>query len=130
MVILDTHALVFDALAPERMSRRAARAVQRAAESSELACSDITLWEVAMLVAKGRLQIPEDVSAFLSNAIHARAIQVLPISPEVAALAASSRFAQGDPADRIIGSTALVHRAVLVSADEQMKGVTGLSVVW
>jgi PIN domain nuclease of toxin-antitoxin system len=130
VVILDTHALVFDALAPERMSRRAARAVQRAAEENELACSDIALWEVAMLVAKGRLQIPEDVAGFLHSAIHARAIQLLPISPEVAALAASSRLPHGDPADRIIGSTALVHRAALVSADEQMKGVEGLSVVW
>lgn len=130
MVILDTHALVFDALAPDRLSRNAARAVRRAADAGDLACSDISLWEIAMLLAKGRLQIPDDVAAFLSNVIHARAIDVLPITPEIAALAISGRFAHGDPADRIIGSTAIVHRAVLVSADENLTAVQGLSVVW
>jgi PIN domain nuclease of toxin-antitoxin system len=130
VVILDTHALVFDALAPERLSRKAARTVERAAADGDLACSDISLWETAMLMAKGRLEVSEEVSLFLYNVIQARAIDVLAITPEIAALATSVRFPHGDPADRIIASTAMVHRAVLVSADEKLKAVQGLSVVW
>lgn len=52
MVILDSHAIVYDALDPRRLSRRAARAIEGAAAEGTLACSDISLWEIAMLVRR------------------------------------------------------------------------------
>ncbi|MBK6276626.1 MAG: hypothetical protein IPF57_00195 [Gammaproteobacteria bacterium] len=40
------------------------------------------------------------------------------------------RFMHGDPADRIIGATALVLNATLVTADCQLQQVAGLRCVW
>jgi len=50
--ICDTHVLLFHALAPERLSRLAARAVAAGTENGQLACADISLWEIGMLHAR------------------------------------------------------------------------------
>ena len=53
MILLDTCVLVFDALAPERLSTEALRAIEEGEENGSLACCDISLWEIAMLVSQG-----------------------------------------------------------------------------
>lgn len=129
-MILDTHAIVYDALDPKRLSRRAARTIETAAAEGTLACSDISLWEIAVLVAKGRLDPGVEVLEFLNDVIASRALRVIPITPVIAVLAQSSDLPHGDPADRIIFATTVVHRARLVSADEKLRGIKVLDVVW
>ena len=130
MIVLDTHVLVSDALDPKRLSRRARDAIAESQAADELACSDISLWEIAMLIARKRLRVDADPAAFLEGLIQARAVRVLAITPAIAVLAQSDVFAHGDPADRIIAATALAHRARLVSADQRLRQIKALSVVW
>ncbi len=128
MVVLDTHVLIYDALEPKRLSTRARRALE--GPNGPLAASDISLWEMAMLIARGRVEPGVDAARFIQDVIDARAIRVLPITAQVAVLAQSSDFAHGDPADRIIAATAMAHRASLVSADRQLARTRGLEVIW
>ena len=130
MVVLDTNALIFDALQPKRLTPRASRAIETASARGDIACSDISLWEIAMLVAKNRLDPGAELTQFLHDMILARGLRVLPITPEIAALAQSAQFAHGDPADRIISATALYHQAKLVSADARLRKLKTLEVVW
>ena len=64
MIICDTHVLVFDALAPARLSAKARRRLKDAESAGQLACADISLWEIAMLIAKRRLEIDEESGSF------------------------------------------------------------------
>lgn len=128
MVVLDTHVLVYDALDPKRLSARARRALE--GEHGPLAASDISLWELAMLIAKGRIDPATDAAQFIQDVIDARAVRVLPLTAQIAALAQSDAFGHGDPADRIIAATALAHGAALVSADRKLARTRGLSVIW
>ena len=128
MVVLDTHVLVYDALDPKRLSVRARRALE--GEHGPLAASDISLWELAMLIAKRRIDPATDAAQFIQDVIDARALRVLPLTPQIAALAQSDAFGHGDPADRIIAATALAHGAALVSADRQLARTRGLRVIW
>lgn len=130
MIVLDTHVLLNDALDPKRLTRRARAAIERGQAEESLACSDISLWETAMLIAHGRLRVDADAKTFLERVLQSRSIRVLPITPEIAVLAQSEEFAHGDPADRIIAATALAHRARLVSADARLRRIRALSVVW
>ena len=130
MVVLDTNALIFDALQPKRLTARATRAIESATARDEIACSDISLWEIAMLVAKERLDPGVDLTQFLHDVIQARGLQVLPITPEIAVLAQSGHFTHGDPADRIIAATAMHYKAKLVSADAQLRRLKVVEVVW
>ena len=130
MVVLDTNALIFDALQPKRLTPRALRTIETASAHGDIACSDISLWEIAMLVAKDRLDPGTELAQFLHDLIQARGLRVLPITPEIAVLAQSAQFSHGDPADRIVSATALFHQAKLVSADARLRKLKAVEVVW
>ena len=130
MILLDTHALVFDALAPDTLSRRARQTIDEGDAAGNLACSDISLWEIAMLISKGRLRVEEDTIIFLQTIIAARSVRVVPISAEIATLSASGDTGVGDPADRLIAATALQHVARLVTRDRALAAVPGLTTIW
>jgi PIN domain nuclease of toxin-antitoxin system len=131
MIVLDTCAMIFDALDPDRLGRRARRELDAASAKGIAACSDISLWEIAMLAARGRLNPGTDVITFIDLVVTSRNLQVLPITPEVAHLSASYRgFHHADSADRIIASTALFLKATLLTPDDRLRTVKGLKVVW
>ena len=131
MLLLDTCALIFDALSPERLSKRAETAIEKGDEQGELACSTISLWEIAMLIAKGRLDPGTDALGFIRLLLAARRLQVVQITPEIAVTSADAElFVHADPADRIIAATALMHKARLITCDQNLAKVKGLAVLW
>lgn len=130
MILLDTCALIYDALDPARLGPRAARLIEEEAEIGGLVCSDMTLWETAMLAAKGRLSLPTSPGQFLTLALEARRIRVAPITPEIAEISCGDRFHHADPADRIIAATGLALEAPIVTCDARLRDVRGLKTVW
>ncbi|AUX39540.1 uncharacterized protein SOCE26_009330 [Sorangium cellulosum] len=120
MILLDTCAILYDALTPDRLSIAARDAIERADASGALACCDISLWEIAMLVDRGRIDPGTDVASFLDLVLTARSIQVLPITPAIAVLSVSLGL-HGDPADRLIAATAVHHGATLLTSDQRRK---------
>lgn len=83
-----------------------------------------------MLIAKGRIDPATDAVQFIDDIVQARALRLLPISAKIAVLAQSEDFQHGDPADRLIAATAIVHGAQLVTADARLKRIPGLRVLW
>lgn len=55
MILLDTHALVWLALEPQKLSKEAKDAISNARKTSLLAFAGITLWEIGWLVENGTL---------------------------------------------------------------------------
>jgi len=130
LIVLDTDALIYDALAPARLSARARKAIALAFKQRELACSDISLWEIAMLIAHKRLDPAMDARQFLHDLIAARHVRVLPITAEIALLSQSDVFSHGDPADRLIAATALLHRAPLITSDAKLRKLKDVATIW
>lgn len=127
----DTCVLVFDALTPARLSERARAALDDGEDRGALFCSDISLWEIAMLVHKGRLDPGTDHLSFVRTAVAARGIAALPITPEIAHLSVSlPSLVHGDPADRIIAATAVHHRARLVTCDQNLRDAEDVETLW
>ena len=130
MILLDTCALIFDALTPERLSDPARGALERGEADGSLACADISLWEIAMLVGKGRFDPGADSATFCRLALDARGVRVLPITPEIAMASAQLHLPQGDPADRLIAATAVGHGAALVTSDERLRSSRVVKTLW
>lgn len=129
-VVCDTHALLYWALAPKRLSARAKREMERARERGELACADISLWEIAMLADRGRVKLPVDTQLFLDDLQTALGLKVIPISAEIARLTQTSFAANTDPADQLIGATAIHLKALLLTRDEKLSANKNLKAVW
>ena len=131
MIILDTCALIFDALTPEKLTAAAKKAITRAMEKNQLFCCDISLWEIAMLIQKKRIDPSTDTKNFLELVLQARQIQTLPITVEIAELAAArSEYRHYDPADRLIAASTINHHADLITSDKKLRDIPGLSIIW
>lgn len=124
MIILDTCILLFDSLSPERLSKVAMNVLETEEKTGQLYCSDISLWEIAMLNKKQRIIIATDYLTFMRSVLCSRNIQVLPISTDIADLSVSLELEQADPADRIIAATALYYNAQLLTADQKLLNST------
>ena len=128
MIVLDTHAWVWWAAEPRRLSLRAKRAID---EADGIGVSAISAWEVAMLVAKGRLELDRDVLVWIRQALALPRVTLVPLSPEIAvASTALDPGFPGDPADRILAAMALRHRAPLVTRDKGLRSVNSLRTIW
>lgn len=129
MILLDTHVLVWMVGEPRRLSRPATAAIRAAQGQGGVGVSAITLWELASLVARGRIQAYGTVDASVRLLIEG--ITVKPITPEVAAL--SAQFPDDfpkDPADRLIAATARAEGIGLVTRDEKLRRSPLLNTIW
>jgi PIN domain nuclease of toxin-antitoxin system len=129
MILLDTHVVVWLALEPDKLSKRAKEAIRTARSEGGLAIAAITLLELAWLAEKGRVETTLSVESFVQQC--AAKMTVLPITPEIAARAVSlpDKYPK-DPQDRLIGATALVEGIQLVSHDGLIKKSGMIPVVW
>ncbi|KYG64710.1 hypothetical protein AZI86_10895 [Bdellovibrio bacteriovorus] len=119
-LLLDTHAWVWLALGNEKMKKGPAKSlIEKSFKDRALCISAISLWEISMLEAKGRLTLTEPILDWIELSIQRLGLEVLPLSADVAV--ESSRLPggfHGDPADRIIVATARKNRLQLVTQDE------------
>jgi PIN domain nuclease of toxin-antitoxin system len=115
---------------PAKLSSKAKSAIEDARKNGDgLAISDITLFELATLAGKGRIHLSISVESFLRE-VEARFV-VLPISGRACARAIGLPAAYPkDPADRIIGATALVEGLSLLTADREIRPSKALQTIW
>jgi PIN domain nuclease of toxin-antitoxin system len=131
MIMVDTHVLVWSVVEPGRLSRTGASAIRRSRRADGLAIASITLWELAALFWRGRLQGRGTVEASIRLILDATGAIVRPITPEIASLA--MQFPDSypkDPADRLIGATARAEGMTLVTHDERIRSSPLLQTVW
>jgi PIN domain nuclease of toxin-antitoxin system len=129
VILLDTHVVAWAADDSKRLSPDAASTIRRARRGGGLAVSAITLWELAQLVARGRVQVYGSVETSVRALIED--MTVIPITPEIAALA--TQFPEDyphDPVDRLIGATARAEGMALVTRDERIRRSPLLRTVW
>jgi PIN domain nuclease of toxin-antitoxin system len=131
LILLDTHVLVWLLVDEDRLSQRATSAIQRARVSDGLAIADVTMWELAFLIARGTLRTRGTIENTVHNFVTRSGANVKPITAEIAALA--TQFPDNypkDPIDRLIGATARAEGIALVTRDEKIRRSPLLKTIW
>lgn len=120
MIILDTHVWLWWAHGDGRLPSQHVSYIQ-ANEKHGLGISAISCWEVAMLVARGKVIPSDPLEIWLPEALSSPTVQLLPLSPEVAieATRLPGTFHR-DPADQIIVATARISGYPLVTLDRKI----------
>lgn len=130
MILLDTHVVVWLVSEPERLSKKAKAVIDDARQNGDgLAVSGITLVEITTLYGRRRILLAMSLESFLVEL--ERRFVVLPINARVCArmLSLPAGYPK-DPADRVIGATALVEGMSLVTADREIRRAKVVRTIW
>lgn len=120
-VLLDTHVWVRLQMLSHPLSREAIAAIQNASASRSVYVPAISIWEIAMLTRRKRLQLDMPLSRWVEEAFDKPGIQMLPLSIEIAIEAADlPEPMYKDPADRMIVASARVEGLTLITSDKPM----------
>jgi PIN domain nuclease of toxin-antitoxin system len=128
VIVLDTHVWIWWRADSARLSAPGAQAI---AEADRIGVSTISVWELGMLVRRGRISLDRNVARWVRQALSDARIAVLPPDPDVTLAAAllDDDF-PGDPADRVIYAAARQAGARLVTRDARIARFDPARAVW
>ena len=131
MIIADTHIIIWDALKPGLLSKKAREALRTANEADGILFCEISLWEIAMLMQKKRIKIDISYLEFRNLLISSNNYVFKGISPEIAELSVNlPEEINQDPADRIICATAIRTNSLLITADKKLRKSKIVRTIW
>jgi PIN domain nuclease of toxin-antitoxin system len=130
LILVDTHIVLWLALEPQRISKRVQAVIDEARrKGAGLAISAMTLVEISILFGKRRFHLTVSLESFLDEL--ERRFVVLPINARTCArmMSLPADYPK-DPADRVIGATALVEGMSLVTADREIRRAKVVRTIW
>jgi PIN domain nuclease of toxin-antitoxin system len=128
VIVLDTAAWIWLVSDPRRLSTRARKQI----EGADVALvSALSVWELAMLVARRRITLDRDIEDWVALALALPKLELASLDPAIAIR--STRLPgdfHADPADRIIVATALERSASLVTPDRRILDYPHVRAEW
>lgn len=131
MILLDTHVWLWWLSNPEKLSAKATISINEAVETNGLVISSISTWEIALLVARGRLQLAIDTRDWVRKTEGLTFVRFAPVDNTISLRSVSlpGEF-HADPADRIITATALTMGIPLISKDRKILNYSHVQTIW
>ena len=123
MILLDSHALLWWEADDARLSDRARERIER--PDSTALFSAVSLWELAIKQALGKLRLPDSLLSRLTE----EGFQELPVTAAHGLLAGGLPRHHNDPFDRMLVAQASSEGLVIVTADTRI-GAYNVPVLW
>lgn len=131
-LLLDTHALLWSIIEPDRLSPEARSAITDPA--SHVVVSAVSFWEISIKTALGKLRLEEVTPEQLVDCAQQQGFELLPLDPRLAASFSRLPVApqHRDPFDRMLVWQAISLGYTLVSRDRKIaaNSQAGLRVLW
>ncbi len=121
MILLDSHTFIWLAEGDGRLGPDAKLLIRAAYAADALFLSPISVWEIGLKASRGRLEFDRPLRPWLQDALRLSRVRLTPITTEIALTCAElpPEF-HGDPADRLIASTARVTANLLLTDDKKL----------
>lgn len=131
MTLIDTHVLVWWVNEPRKLSNKAKKIIEENIKKGEIFISSISVWEIFLLVKKGKLTLVMDPQSWVSAIENLPFVHFVPLDNNILAKSVSlnSDFHQ-DPADRMIVATALINGVRIVTSDKKILNYPHVQSVW
>ena len=116
--LLDTHAVIWYAEDSSEIPKKVIDIIDN--PENEIYISAVSLWEIALKVSLGKLDLELPLDEFLTN-IRNRDFVFLQIEDEYLNKLLGLSFVHKDPFDRLIISSALAEGLTIITIDENIK---------
>nr|MDA3951106.1 type II toxin-antitoxin system VapC family toxin [Spirochaeta sp.] len=117
-VVLDTSALLYWTLAPDRLTPRAKRDIDVAKNVEVLS---VSLWEIALKHRKGALELPGTIDEYQKRLLTVERLHIRSLDASLAVAGALLDWTHRDPADRWITALAMRREAPLITSDRTIR---------
>ncbi len=130
MILLDTHTWIWSHSATKLLSGKVRKLIKQT-QTDLRAIASISIWEFAMMVAKGRVNVKIDAMRWLNDSIQNSGLRVIDLTPEIAIDSCNlpGEFHK-DPADRIIVATARTQNLTLLTKDKKIIDYPHVKAIW
>jgi len=125
MLLLDTHIWIW--WINQTSQKLSTNVIKQIVQSDLVAISAISCFEVMWLHSHKRIELNIPVCEWIIQATEGAGVTCIPISCEIASLAANLPEHHKDPQDRIIIATAVLQKFRLLSADLQFSAYKEIS---
>lgn len=120
MILLDTCALLWWTLSPERLSDTATSACAKIADRGGF-ISSITVWEVGIKWRRNKIDLAGmDILEYVRRLQETKGLEIIPVSESIWAANIMLDWEHRDPADRTIVATATMHNLPIVTKDDNI----------
>jgi len=126
-LLLDTHAVIWSALDPGRLSPAARLAIED--PGNNIYFSPVSAMEITTKVRIGKLDLARPLAAGFADQMAARGFAELPLSAAHAEMAGTFLSANNDPWDRLLAAQARIEKLGLITNDSEM-GDFGARLFW
>ena len=117
-LLLDTHIWLWGMLQPTKLTSRVAKALQK--DDAELWLSPISVWELSMLVVKGRVELETNIDDWVHEALSRAPLNEAPLTNDIALATRQIELPHPDPVDHFLAATAKILNLTLVTADRRL----------
>ena len=132
MIILDTHSRVWWTLYDRSRLRPAQLDAIQANENDTIGICPASFWEIAFNVNRGTMDVQDDLPRWFDRALRYPGVQVIDLTPAIAMASVKlPNSFPGDPFDRLIAATALIHKCPLVTSDGAIRNhADGVEIIY
>jgi PIN domain nuclease of toxin-antitoxin system len=129
MIVLDTHALLWWTLDPDKLSPAAVARLDAIETQGGLA-SSISIWELGIKIQRGKLDLGISIDEFAQRVAKTEALQLLAVDTATWLRSLALPWDHRDPADRVIVASAQLQGVPLLTADAEIHRFGGVECIW
>lgn len=126
-LLLDTHIALWMSRGDVRLGESTRKAIDAAWKAGDrIFLSAVSVWEIAMLVEKGAIELDLPVEAWVERFLDRPGLETVPLDHAAAARVYSLfHWEHRDPADRLLVATAIGLGCPLVTQDDRIRRFAG-----
>jgi PIN domain nuclease of toxin-antitoxin system len=128
-VVLDTCALIWWSLDPDKLSQRAKDACQQMEQEKNGLVPSTAIWEIAIKNKNHKLDLGVSIDDYIATLKKSNVIRIVPIDEDIWLESVKLEWEHRDPADRVVVAVAQTNQAAIITADRKIASFYSL-VIW
>ena len=128
-IVLDTCALIWWSLDPDKLSTTAKDACREMEKKKNGLVPSISIWEIAIKIKNKKLDLGVDLERYVATLKKSDVVQIVPIDEDIWLKSVSLDWTHRDPADRVVVALAKITQSAIITSDRQVKSFYS-KVIW
>ena len=128
-VVLDTCALIWWSLDPDKLSKSAKNACQEMEKLKNGLIPSICIWEIAIKIKNNKLDLGVDLDKYVATLKKSDVARIVPIDGDIWLKSVSLNWSHRDRADRVVVALAEIEQAAIITSDRKITSFYS-QVIW